>query len=1204
MYLLFTLAFGLFASAISLNEFTGTVDIQDPGRMGMGKNAASWVRSYSQKYEVFYYLTMQPWRHMEWTTIDKNMPATDNLNDIYTQIVFNQDYGYDKDDTTGVNMCRKKIGYPMRKFVIDWSLVPSDTSRIEKSTINGLTCYKYAARPPLQNVYLLEKVYNNSNAYGEGYTPCRLDFIGGKSITFRSASEYTPTFVNEFQANNITKCKRSAIYPIQSDIAVGLMINLDSTNTLRSFMNSIASSFIEQFSSSTKFSIYANSRSVYKSTNLLSKSEAKTFLNQITSLAASSAEEGLKYVYSQIANFKGKNLVFLTKSSSSSEQYINSVLNKGTSGNMNMTVYVVNYDSSVEEEYNLQKLVDKGEHYIKIDSQNMDGDMKMLYNTIIANMTELCDRTKCNGFCDGGARCICPMCCHNKCYYTKCETSTGTCVKFPTEAPMLKLKCSSSDCLGDYQCDEEFGCVLKTIKPQCQTSVKCLAPYCQGNTCLFKDNCQADAKPSSDGYCHTYKCNQGSGECVSNAVTDYNKCPTTKGKCQEFYCDSNAQCKTQPKQCVKVSPYQENPCYIATCDETSGTCLTKLNCDSNRPVCGTNGGSCKCNENTNYQCQCQNDGTCNTNEVCDLTGSSPECNGTLNKCGITGNLEWKGCYKTVCKYDSTNGTYYTEQEEYKCDTYTIPEECKGLVKYICSGEKECNRVTTDSANEQCLDCVDGKKVDKCEGKTTSQGVPLTCQSGECKEPPTFNCSDLFKNTTNPLKLCEKNYQWKYENGICFVEVIDPSLVLNNCEYCEYDNIFTKPAQYIELKCDAKKNPNGIPYGCDKGKCVIEDYDCSKHEDFPTNCKDIYDYKLITTGEYDDYKCEWNINEVKYKSTCQLCDLTVVGGKIYDKCALQSTEELDVKCNTIDGECDYHSDCKKEKCFIKTSSPNGNCDVVTTTSICPENVPEKDGEVVCKKSTCSADGQSCSVAYDDTICASSTAEIGCSYLPGTCNRISGYCDKVAITECSQGKDAATRMCDNKCFAYNCTEKLVDNKLTHEWITIKDYVAQAERMSNKCLTATCDAVTGEIMTETVTCDIDAEFPNMSKYAKLCFYCECSVVSESGWVLAMFSDYENNTFSLDACGNCIVNGEIQDKTATCVLYNQVDNKAAIAAATTVAAVVAALVIGLVIIGITIKKTYDVVRNAMKNTVDNAVVNPQFIEKDSNAQNANFET
>ncbi|EMH73371.1 Gal/GalNAc lectin heavy subunit, putative [Entamoeba histolytica HM-1:IMSS-B] len=127
-------------------------------------------------------------------------------------------------------------------------------------------------------------------------------------------------------------------------------------------------------------------------------------------------------------------------------------------------------------------------------------------------------------------------------------------------------------------------------------------------------------------------------------------------------------------------------------------------------------------------------------------------------------------------------------------------------------------------------------------------------------------------------------------------------------------------------------------------------------------------------------------------------------------------------------------------------------------------------------------------------------------------------------------------------------------------------------------------------------------MSKAAKNCFYCECSLQSESGWILTMYSDYADHRFSLDACGNCKINDELVDKDAVCLLWQDVDNTAAIAAGTTVAVVVAVIVVVMVIIAIGIKQTVDIVISARKNTVDNTVNNPQFTAKDDNATNANF--
>ncbi|BFU21528.1 galactose inhibitable lectin 170 kDa subunit, putative [Entamoeba histolytica HM-3:IMSS] len=1204
--IILVLFYASIALGINLNEFSGTVDIQDKGRMGMGKNAASWSRSVNKKYSVFYYLTMQPWRNLEWTTIDSNFPTKDQSK-YFTEMIFNQDYDRDKSDTKEENMCRKKMGYPIREYQLDWSRIPSDTSKLPVVSINGLTCYKYAAKPPLTAAYFLEKTYDVTNKYAEGMSPCRFEYIGGKVITFRSSSEFSDNFITDYKNNNITKCHASTVLPPTNNMAVGIVVNLDMTNTLRNIFSSIVNYLIDLFPNDTSFAYYINSQNPYHSDSLVTKDNIKNVLNGITVMRKGNETKAIETVYNQMSSKAGKNIVYISKYAGKASNMLNTLYSHNT------TFYVFNLDSSIEEEYQLEELVNKGEHYFKSSVSSLSTSLPQLYNTIMANNTELCDRKTCKGFCDGGARCTCPMCCHSECYYTTCNTENGECVYYPSaDHKIEKRKCTTESCLGVAKCVEDIGCTIEQNK--CVSTVKCLEPYCSGNNCAFRSNCTDDIKPSSiiesgveKFVCRTYSCDRTNGECIPNTLQSSSYCPKLSSKCEEYYCSAGT-CMVQEKKCIKVSPYEENPCYEATCDSETGNCVMNLvGCSSGMKVCGKVNGNCRCDASTSYQCKCDTSNGCTNGEVCDYTDGDPKCINVDNCEELKGHdIVWEGCYKKVCKEYTANGTtqYVVDQEEYVCKE-KVPEKCDGYANYVCSGNRECILVTTDKAIQECKICDGNEIVNKCEGLTTSQGIPFVCKDGECQAPDEYDCKDLFKDR---LSDCEQYYEWEYANGECKVIVKDGSKVIldSQCMYCSYDNILVDPAKLIKMDCTNKKNINGIPYVCRDGSCHIDDeFDCTKHENFPSKCLDVLDYKLIIGTTFDEYKCEWNSNEEKVKSLCKYCSGMDKESTLVDKCPNQVDASGNIYQMTCsDGDCKYEGDCNPtNNCFIQVKTGTSQLCEPTNVTICPSLPPSKPGEVICMKTNCDASGSipKCSGVYDDSICSSNTADVGCASLTGKCDTSTGYCIKKEFTKCSD-EPSNDRDCTDKCYNYTCVETITEGVITHKWTSNIDGHEKALLYKNKCQDAYCDKETGEIETNFVQCDIDIQFPNMSKAAKNCFYCECSLQSESGWILTMYSDYADHRFSLDACGNCKINDELVDKDAVCLLWQDVDNTAAIAAGTTVAVVVAVIVVVMVIIAIGIKQTVDIVISARKNTVDNTVNNPQFTAKDDNATNANF--
>ena len=163
---------------VPLNSFSAEVDYYDMGRMGRGKNAGSWYHSYDKKVSIFYYLSMQPWRHFEWTSYESG---------VWVKRIMNEDRT-PTESNDAKQWCRKEYTYPISAYELDFTNGYEPTSK----AINGETCYLYPAKAPLSSVYISTRITKSAKVYD--YTVCQMNFIGGKSITFRSFNSFDQDF--------------------------------------------------------------------------------------------------------------------------------------------------------------------------------------------------------------------------------------------------------------------------------------------------------------------------------------------------------------------------------------------------------------------------------------------------------------------------------------------------------------------------------------------------------------------------------------------------------------------------------------------------------------------------------------------------------------------------------------------------------------------------------------------------------------------------------------------------------------------------------------------------------------------------------------------------------------------------------------------------------------------------------------------------
>jgi galactose-inhibitable lectin heavy subunit len=135
--------------------------------------------------------------------------------------------------------------------------------------------------------------------------------------------------------------------------------------------------------------------------------------------------------------------------------------------------------------------VSLGGHYFEsTDTNGFIQNVVNMVKVIEANLTERCDTETCNGFCDGKNRCTCPMCCENDCYYTYCDTTSGTCMPWPKANPKMKIICNNTDkCKNTYHCLDGYGCVIKEYAEGCKPASKCNVTKCDSVTgkCKYVD---------------------------------------------------------------------------------------------------------------------------------------------------------------------------------------------------------------------------------------------------------------------------------------------------------------------------------------------------------------------------------------------------------------------------------------------------------------------------------------------------------------------------------------------------------------------------------------------------------------------------------------------------------------------------------------------------------------------------------------------
>ncbi|EMD48925.1 Gal/galnacinhibitable adherence lectin, putative, partial [Entamoeba histolytica KU27] len=407
--------------ADKLNEFSADIDYYDLGIMSRGKNAGSWYHSYTHQYDVFYYLAMQPWRHFVWTTCDKN----DNT-ECYKYTI-NEDHNVKVEDInktgTKQDFCQKEYAYPIEKYEVDWDNVPVDEQRIESVDINGKTCFKYAAKRPLAYVYLNTKMTYATKT--EAYDVCRMDFIGGRSITFRSFNNENKDFIDQYNTNTTSKCIID-VHKNNVNTHLAIILGITDSTVIKSLQEKL--SVLSQLTTVDGVTIYYLKGDSYATDNIKLKDlKYETLVKytagqgQVDPLVNIAKNDLFKMISDK--KIKRGTMVVLMDNALGSEFNAETEFDRK---NISVHTVVLNRNKDSKITYSALKLVSLGPHYHEFTSNSeVSTTIDELFKGIRANLTERCDRDKCSGFCDAMNRCTCPMCCENDCFYTSCDVETG-----------------------------------------------------------------------------------------------------------------------------------------------------------------------------------------------------------------------------------------------------------------------------------------------------------------------------------------------------------------------------------------------------------------------------------------------------------------------------------------------------------------------------------------------------------------------------------------------------------------------------------------------------------------------------------------------------------------------------------------------------------------------------------------------------------
>ncbi|MFT5435234.1 MAG: hypothetical protein ACI9OJ_005951, partial [Myxococcota bacterium] len=417
--------------------------------------------------------------------------------------------------------------------------------------------------------------------------------------------------------------------------------------------------------------------------------------------------------------------------------------------------------------------------------------------TLVAADGSLCTESACTtgascttGICSGGVPIVCdqPL---DSCQLAMCDVEAGTCV----DVPLV----DTAPCDDDDVCTSDDACTAGTCSG---TSVVCDTPagQCLVGVCDPTDGCGAEPAPNGDDCDDGVQCTDvdacDAGLCVGSAKD----CSQAGGPCHEASCDeSSGSClstqKVDGSECADGNPCSVGSfCAAGGC--TGGTPKPCNEFDSNCTLGTCNGetGLCQASNLAN-ELDCDDGSNCTTSDGC----FSGTCTGEPVPCPVAG-----PCQLSFC--DEATGTCMTELDSAAdgsaCDDgdfCTVDGFCAegACVTKPRDCSDQANQCETASCSSGAAECVVMAAVN---GLECSDSDPCTlndgCESGVCSGSPAICPASIVACMEN---VCE-------ESGNGGTPTCTPQPVVDGTS-CDDDN-----------KCTVDV--------CQGGQCVGTPIDCS------------------------------------------------------------------------------------------------------------------------------------------------------------------------------------------------------------------------------------------------------------------------------------------------------------------------------------------------------------------------------------------
>jgi len=350
-----------------------------------------------------------------------------------------------------------------------------------------------------------------------------------------------------------------------------------------------------------------------------------------------------------------------------------------------------------------------------------------------------------------------------------CDPNTGNCV-------YQDITCNPIDCRA-VQCEKETGlCVPLQRDATCDgicanvtncPANKCFVSQCDPNSISFKENCDTVID-------YSFRCTMPVGDfCIERVYCDNTTgcVQVSKPPCAELddKCFDNVRNSSDPLCCVPIPKNcdQGDPCFIYSCNSTTGDCIVEPKCRIGRTTCheySCLNGECIDKETVCPYQECKLNATCIEPDGCQY--QEKDCNDN-NLCTKD------SCVADICYYEN------------ECDNCTIRTiDSNGALletQLICNDNNSCTRDYCDPH----LGCVfEAYFPDFCDDRDN-------CTTDSCPVE-VGTCVNIYNNTCFSNQTCY-NARCRSPDGKCILEEVlcaldqygNPYVKVNDTDDSEY-----------------------------------------------------------------------------------------------------------------------------------------------------------------------------------------------------------------------------------------------------------------------------------------------------------------------------------------------------------------------------------------------------------------------------------